>query len=205
MTKSAKKQRGKSSLGMSLKRTALVVFGGMILLGGHATIAAPAFAQAPAAQPAPPPPAPEVRQVKLTEKHVTGFLGAQKDLVAITAKLEAAGDTTISTGISVGINDNAFPKAETLTVRVFGVAVHSEAFRHDKEDLARGTGGWHGTIQVWALGFTVLFGLLGAAVVIAGLEMKNRQVQGVAEPGAAADGGGWSFSMRRYLSRPRRG
>ena len=93
MTKSAKKQRGKSSLGMSLKRTALVVFGGMILLGGHATIAAPAFAQAPAAQPAPPPPAPEVRQVKLTEKHVTGFLGAQKDLVAITAKLEAAGDT----------------------------------------------------------------------------------------------------------------
>ena len=93
MTESAKKQRGKSSLGMSLKRTALVVFGGMVLLGGHATMTAPAFAQAPAAQPAPPPPAPEVRQIKLTEKHVTGFLGAQKDLVAITAKLEAAGDT----------------------------------------------------------------------------------------------------------------
>lgn len=35
----------------------------------------------------------EIRQIKLTDKHVTGFLGAQKDLVAITAKLEAAGDT----------------------------------------------------------------------------------------------------------------
>jgi len=46
----------------------------------------PAFAQQP-------PAAPEIKQLKLTEKQVTGFLGAQKDLVAITAKLEAAGDT----------------------------------------------------------------------------------------------------------------
>lgn len=44
-----------------------------------------------AAQQAPPPP--EIKQIKLTEKHITGFLGAQRDLVAITAKLEAAGDT----------------------------------------------------------------------------------------------------------------
>ncbi len=40
-----------------------------------------------------PPAAPEIRQLQLNDKHVTGFLGAQKDLVAITAKLEAAGDT----------------------------------------------------------------------------------------------------------------
>jgi hypothetical protein len=36
---------------------------------------------------------PEVRQMQLTDKQVAGFLGAQKDLVAITSKLEAAGDT----------------------------------------------------------------------------------------------------------------
>ena len=35
----------------------------------------------------------EIKQLKLTEQHIKGFLGAQKDLVAITAKLEAAGDT----------------------------------------------------------------------------------------------------------------
>lgn len=46
----------------------------------------PAAAQQPAG-------ATEIKQLKLTEKQVTGFLGAQKDLVAITAKLEAAGDT----------------------------------------------------------------------------------------------------------------
>jgi hypothetical protein len=38
-------------------------------------------------------PAPEINQVRLNDKQVVGFLGAQKDLVAITAKLEAAGDT----------------------------------------------------------------------------------------------------------------
>ena len=53
------------------------------------TTAYPAHAQQP-----PPAGAPaEIKQLKLSEKHITGFLGAQKDLVAITAKLEAAGDT----------------------------------------------------------------------------------------------------------------
>jgi hypothetical protein len=49
----------------------------------------------PAASQQPPPTitAPETRQVKLTDKHITSFLAAQKDLVAISAKLEAAGDT----------------------------------------------------------------------------------------------------------------
>ncbi len=37
--------------------------------------------------------APETRQIQLTDKHITSFLAAQKDLVAISAKLEAAGDT----------------------------------------------------------------------------------------------------------------
>ena len=65
-----------------------------LLLGLAVTTAlvAPASAQQPPAQQQPPP-APEIMQVRLTEKHITGFLGAQKDLVAITAKLEAAGDT----------------------------------------------------------------------------------------------------------------
>ena len=46
------------------------------------------------AQQASPSPAPaEIKQIKLSETHIKGFLGAQKDLVAITAKLEAAGDT----------------------------------------------------------------------------------------------------------------
>ena len=92
MTTSAKKQRGKSPLVMTLGRTALVALGGMMLLGVHAGVMEPALAQAPGAQQAPPA-APEIRQVKLSEKQVAGFLGAQKDLVEITAKLEAAGDT----------------------------------------------------------------------------------------------------------------
>ena len=51
-------------------------------------------AAAPAAAQQNPPPAPsEIKQLKLSEQHIKGFLGAQKDLVAITAKLEAAGDT----------------------------------------------------------------------------------------------------------------
>lgn len=45
------------------------------------------------AQQIPAPAAPEVRQLQLTDAQVTGFIGAQKDLIAITAKLEAAGDT----------------------------------------------------------------------------------------------------------------
>ena len=40
-----------------------------------------------------PPAQTEIKQLKLNEQHIKGFLGAQKDLVAITAKLEAAGDT----------------------------------------------------------------------------------------------------------------
>ena len=71
----------------------------LAMLGTAAVLAAavvampmpPASAQAQQAQS--PPPAPETRQVQLSEKQVNGFLGAQKDLVAITAKLEAAGDT----------------------------------------------------------------------------------------------------------------
>ena len=45
------------------------------------------------AQQAPAPAPSEIKQLKLEESHIKGFLGAQKDLVAITAKLEAAGDT----------------------------------------------------------------------------------------------------------------
>ncbi len=76
-------------------------FGGLLRHGALAFVGAimavsamgwaaptPAFAQQQA-----PAPAPEIRQVKLTEQQVVSFLGAQKDLVAITAKLEAAGDT----------------------------------------------------------------------------------------------------------------
>lgn len=48
---------------------------------------------AQAQQAAPPAAAPEINQVRLNDKHIQGFLGAQKDLIAITAKLEAAGDT----------------------------------------------------------------------------------------------------------------
>jgi hypothetical protein len=46
-----------------------------------------------AAQQIPAPATPEVRQVQLNDAQVSGFIGAQKDLIAITAKLEAAGDT----------------------------------------------------------------------------------------------------------------
>ncbi len=35
---------------------------------------------------------PDFKQVKLTEKHVQGFVAAQKDLAAMAAKLQAAGD-----------------------------------------------------------------------------------------------------------------
>ena len=52
-----------------------------------------AVVQPAAAQQAPTPAPAEIKQLKLSEQHIKGFLGAQKDLVAITAKLEAAGDT----------------------------------------------------------------------------------------------------------------
>lgn len=35
---------------------------------------------------------PEFQQIRLTEKHVQGFIAAQKDLAAISSKLQAAGD-----------------------------------------------------------------------------------------------------------------
>lgn len=80
--------RGRCGLTRGAVGAALVGFG-IALAGVPALMVASvsAFAQQ---QPAA---APEIKQLKLTEKQVTGFLGAQKDLVAITAKLEAAGDT----------------------------------------------------------------------------------------------------------------
>jgi hypothetical protein len=51
---------------------------------------ASAPAQAPAAKPDA---TMEVTQIKLTEQHIKGFLGAQKDLTAMAPKIEAAGDT----------------------------------------------------------------------------------------------------------------
>ncbi len=35
---------------------------------------------------------PEFKQIKLTDKHVQGFIAAQKDLAAMSAQLQAAGD-----------------------------------------------------------------------------------------------------------------
>ena len=80
--------------GALLKHGALAVAGAIMAVSALGAVApSPAFAQQPPAQQQQPPPAPEIRQVKLTDKQVVSFLGAQKDLVAITAKLEAAGDT----------------------------------------------------------------------------------------------------------------
>jgi hypothetical protein len=64
------------------------------VLGATASMSTPpAMAQPAAKSQDANPPAPELKQMKLTEQHIKGFLGAQKDLIAITAKLEAAGDT----------------------------------------------------------------------------------------------------------------
>ena len=65
----------------------LAVAGGVVGALGAATVSTAVVAQG--ATPAPS----EIRQLKLSEDNIKGFLGAQKDLVAITAKLEAAGDT----------------------------------------------------------------------------------------------------------------
>ncbi len=65
----------------------------MILAGAGAFGVADAVVSTASAQSPPAVMAPETRQVKLNDKHVTGFIAAQKDLVAISAKLEAAGDT----------------------------------------------------------------------------------------------------------------
>jgi hypothetical protein len=77
-----------SSSGKTLRRAllaAILAFGAPVVIG---VVAGPVAAQQAAA-----PAAPEIRQLQLNEKQVQGFLGAQKDLVSITAKLEAAGDT----------------------------------------------------------------------------------------------------------------
>jgi hypothetical protein len=60
-----------------------VLLGLLIACGG-------AIAQAPSASPDA---STDMTQIKLTEQHIKGFLGAQKDLTAIASKIEAAGDT----------------------------------------------------------------------------------------------------------------
>ena len=87
MMKSAVRRRGGASPGTILRRTMLGMLGALAVVGGLVGGSAPGAAQAG------PPPAPEIRQIRLTEKQVVSFLGAQKDLIAITAKLEAAGDS----------------------------------------------------------------------------------------------------------------
>ena len=75
--------------GMTLARlSALALAAAVSGLSSVTLVSQRVEAQAPA-----PVPAPEIKQVLLTEKHVSNFLGAQKDLIAITAKLEAAGDS----------------------------------------------------------------------------------------------------------------
>lgn len=82
---------GFGSVGTPVRRTFLWLLSAFALAGMLAT----ATSQGSHAQQGnpPPAPAPEITQVRLNEKHIQGFLGAQKDLIAITAKLEAAGDT----------------------------------------------------------------------------------------------------------------
>ena len=58
---------------------------------GLALASGSASAQAPSAPPSDA--SMEMTQLKLTEQHIKGFLGAQKDLTAIASKIEAAGDT----------------------------------------------------------------------------------------------------------------
>ena len=73
-----------------LRRALLVLLVAVAAAGVALGLMEPALAQQqPGAQAA----TPEINQVRLNDKQVAGFLGAQKDLVAITAKLEAAGDT----------------------------------------------------------------------------------------------------------------
>ncbi len=75
---------------LMLRRVLLVLLGVVAASGVAFGLTDPASAQQ---QPGALAPAPEINQVRLNDKQVVGFLGAQKDLVAITAKLEAAGDT----------------------------------------------------------------------------------------------------------------
>ena len=78
---------------MTTVRATIAVKCAMLLLAGAfagvGSIALPAPASAQQAAPA----STEIKQIKLVENHIKGFLGAQRDLVAITAELEAAGDT----------------------------------------------------------------------------------------------------------------
>ena len=84
------KASGFSSTVTMVRRAVLALACAVLGFAVVAVAVAPVVAQQGSPSPATPP---EIKQVRLTEKHVTGFLGAQKDLVAITAKLEAAGDT----------------------------------------------------------------------------------------------------------------
>lgn len=78
-----------------LRRAMFLLFVAVGAAGVSVGLMEPVMAQQQpgAQQPGALAPAPEINQVRLNDKQVVGFLGAQKDLVAITAKLEAAGDT----------------------------------------------------------------------------------------------------------------
>lgn len=91
MTTSAHMSRGNAT-GGTIRRTILGLLAAFAVASTPVGLVPPAAAQQQGGSQAQPP-APEIRQMRLTEKQVAGFLGAQKDLVAITAKLEAAGDT----------------------------------------------------------------------------------------------------------------
>lgn len=84
------KASGLSARATLARRTVLALAGAVLGVAAMFATTAPVLAQQGSPSPSAPP---DINQVRLTEKHVTGFLGAQKDLVAITAKLEAAGDT----------------------------------------------------------------------------------------------------------------
>lgn len=90
-TVSARSSRAGSGAGRKMLRRLLpIVVAAVAATGVAVGQMGPAFAQQ---QPGALAPTPEINQVRLNDKQVVGFLGAQKDLVAITAKLEAAGDT----------------------------------------------------------------------------------------------------------------
>ncbi len=74
--------------GVGARRLLLAVAAALAVVTAAIGLAQPALAQQ-----IPAPAAPEISQLQLNDKHVSGFIGAQKDLIAITAKLEAAGDT----------------------------------------------------------------------------------------------------------------
>ncbi len=90
-----------NTMAVSLTRTAVRVFIGGLGLCAAITIAAAQDAAAPKASAeqgaagataATPPPADDVKQIKLTDEQVTRFIAAQTDLAAIASKIQAAGD-----------------------------------------------------------------------------------------------------------------